>query len=112
MVYVQVELGWTWGFAVPTAAMIGSIFILAAGLTKYRYQKPMGSAFTRFVQVVVVSFKNHFRGVEVKTDLYEVKGKDSDIYGARKLSHTTQYRSVMFYCAYKTFRSSHFISHD
>ncbi|KAL3812339.1 hypothetical protein ACJIZ3_013607 [Penstemon smallii] len=98
MVYVQVEFGWTWGFAVPTAAMICSIFILAAGLLKYRYQKPMGSAFTRFVQVVVVSVRNHVRGVEVRrgADLYEVDTRESDIVGARKLLHTNQYRLVIF----------------
>lgn len=94
LVYVQVEFGWTWGFGVPMAAMIVSIFILAAGFAKYRYQKPMGSAFTRFVQVVVVALRNHVRGVEVgsEADLYEVRSRESDIVGARKLAHTNQYR--------------------
>ncbi|KAH6782259.1 hypothetical protein C2S52_000872 [Perilla frutescens var. hirtella] len=94
MVYIQIEFGWIWGFGVPTAVMIISIFILAAGFMKYRYQKPMGSAFTRFVQVVVVALRNHMRGVDVvmEADLYEVNTKESDIFGARKLDHTKQYR--------------------
>ncbi|KAG8377490.1 hypothetical protein BUALT_Bualt08G0038300 [Buddleja alternifolia] len=94
LVYVQVEFGWTWGFAVPTALMIGSICILGAGFAKYRYQKPMGSAFTRFIQVIVVSVRNHVRGVEIgrEGDLYEVNSRESDIVGARKLPHTKQYR--------------------
>ncbi|KAK6115292.1 hypothetical protein DH2020_007561 [Rehmannia glutinosa] len=95
LVYVQVELGWAWGFGIPTCATIISIFILAAGWRKYRYQKPMGSAFTRFVQVIVASGRNHLRGVEVSRDdcrLYEVDSKESDIRGARKLAHTQQYR--------------------
>ncbi|KAK6131258.1 hypothetical protein DH2020_035015 [Rehmannia glutinosa] len=94
LVYVQVELGWAWGFGIPTCATIISIFILAAGWRKYRYQKPMGSAFTRFVQVIVASGRNHLRGVEVSRDdcrLYEVDSKESDIRGARKLAHTQQY---------------------
>ncbi|KAA8537569.1 hypothetical protein F0562_027177 [Nyssa sinensis] len=94
IVYLQQQKGWTWGFAVPTAAMFCSIIILAAGIPYYRYQKPMGSAFTRFLQVIVASVRNHSRGVEVGRgiDLYELKTKESDIFGARKLAHTAQYR--------------------
>ncbi|KAK2971502.1 hypothetical protein RJ640_020908 [Escallonia rubra] len=94
MVYLQQEKGWTWGFAVPTAAMCCSVVILAAGLTKYRYKKPMGSVFTRFLQVIVASVRNHVKGIRVgrETELYEVRTRESDIVGARKLSRTTQYR--------------------
>ncbi|XP_050363511.1 protein NRT1/ PTR FAMILY 8.1-like [Argentina anserina] len=94
LVYIQDNKGWTWGFAIPTAAMVCSVVILAAGIPKYRYQKPMGSPFTRFIQVIVVSLRNHSRGVEVGSQaaLYEVRTVESDIVGARKLPHTTQYR--------------------
>lgn len=96
MVYINDEFGWIWGFGVPTAAMIVSMFILGAGFMKYRYQKPMGSAFTRFLQVMVVALRNHVRGVGVvmEDDLYEVETRESDIFGARKLDHTKQYRFV------------------
>ncbi|KAG9148048.1 hypothetical protein Leryth_003624 [Lithospermum erythrorhizon] len=94
MVYVQDKKGFGWGFAAPTGVMICSIFILAAGFKKYRFQKPMGSAFTRFLQVIVASVKNHMKGVKAGGDaiLYEVTTEESDITGARKLSHTQQYR--------------------
>ncbi|XP_051139604.1 protein NRT1/ PTR FAMILY 8.2-like [Andrographis paniculata] len=94
MVYARVELGWGWGFGIPTMVMVVSIIIMVAGLFKYRYQKPMGSAFTRFAQVVVAAVRNHVRGVEVERedDLYEVETRESDIFGARKLPHTKQYR--------------------
>ncbi|XP_075484736.1 protein NRT1/ PTR FAMILY 8.1-like [Primulina tabacum] len=94
LVYVQVELGWSWGIGIPTAAMISSIFMLGAGYVKYRYQKPMGSAFTRFFQVIVASVRNLAKRVDVGKGgdcLYEVETKESDIFGARKLSHTQQY---------------------
>ncbi|CAI9755890.1 unnamed protein product [Fraxinus pennsylvanica] len=93
LVYIQVEFGWTWGFAIPTVAMFCSILVLAAGFRKYRYQKPTGSAFTRFFQVIVASLRNHFKGVEVghEGELYEVSTRESDIFGARKLAHTEQY---------------------
>ncbi|GFP95162.1 protein nrt1/ ptr family 8.1, partial [Phtheirospermum japonicum] len=95
LAYVQLKLGWGWGFGIPTGATIVSIFILVAGSRKYRYQKPMGSAFTRFVQVIVASVRNNVRGVEVGQEgcnLYEVDTKESDIHGARKIAHTPQYR--------------------
>lgn len=43
---------------------------------------------------MVVAVKNHFRGVRVISDdkLYEVSTQESDIIGARKLTHTPQYR--------------------
>ncbi|MFS7911793.1 putative bacterial ABC-type protein transporter [Helianthus anomalus] len=94
MVYVQQEKGFAWGFGIPTITMFVSIVILAAGFWNYRYKKPMGSAFTRFVQVMVVATKNHLQGHHVVSDdqLYEVPTRESDIFGARKLAHTPQYR--------------------
>ncbi|KAG7971796.1 hypothetical protein I3843_07G152700 [Carya illinoinensis] len=98
MVYIQEKKGWVWGFGVPTAAMVCSIIILSSmmcsiSLQRYRYQKPMGIPFSRFLQVIVASTRNHFRGVEVgrEDQLYEVKTKESDILRARKLPHTAQY---------------------
>ncbi|CAN0906505.1 Protein NRT1/ PTR FAMILY 8.1 [Linum grandiflorum] len=93
MVYLQIKEGWVWGFGVPTAAMLLSVVILAAGFRSYRFQKPMGSPFTRFVQVMVASVRNHIEGVKVEDEhqLFEVMTQTSDIVGARKLPHTTQY---------------------
>ncbi|CAN1314644.1 Protein NRT1/ PTR FAMILY 8.1 [Linum perenne] len=68
MVYIQIKEGWGWGFGVPTAAMLLSVVILAAGFQFYRFQKPMGSPFTRFVQVIVASVRNHFEGVKVEDE--------------------------------------------
>ena len=97
LVYIQVEKGWSWGFGVPTAAMFCSIVILAAGIPYYRFQKPTGSAFTRFLQVIVVSMRNHFKGVDAGdgAELYEVKTILSDILGYRKIPHTAQFRYVL-----------------
>ncbi|KAH7848696.1 hypothetical protein Vadar_006316 [Vaccinium darrowii] len=96
LVYLQQQKGLTWGYSAPTVVMVCSIVILGSGFRFYRFQKPMGSAFARFVQVMVAAVRNHMRGVEVGEDevdrLYEVKTIESDIHGARKLGHTAQYR--------------------
>ncbi|KAF5740811.1 protein NRT1/ PTR FAMILY 8.2-like [Tripterygium wilfordii] len=93
LVYVEDQKGWVWGFAVPTVLMFSSVIILVSGVPFYRFQKPMGSPFTRFLQVIVVSVRNHFAGVAVRRDtgLYEVDSVESDITGARKIAHTRQY---------------------
>ncbi|KAI8549582.1 hypothetical protein RHMOL_Rhmol06G0036400 [Rhododendron molle] len=95
LVGIREYKGWSWGFAVPTACMLSSILILVAGYRRYRFKKPLGSAFTRFLQVVVAAVRNHRRGVQEVGEgdrLYEVKGKESAILGARKIGHTAQYR--------------------
>lgn len=76
--------------------MICSVIILGAGFSKYRYKKPMGSPFTRFIQVIVASLRNHINGIsaEGEADLYEVRTQESAIVGAQKLAHTSQYRFV------------------
>lgn len=110
MVFVEVRKGWGWGFGVPAASTVVSLLVLLAGAPIYRYQRPVGSAFTRFVQVMVVACRNHLKGVGVanggvrEEELYEVNTKESDIAGARKLPHTNEYRfGIIFFtlfCAY------------
>lgn len=96
LVYLQLKKGWVWGFAVPTGAMFCSIVILVSGAPFYRFQKPMGSAFTRFLQVIVASVRNHLKGVEAGdgAELFEVMTRESDIMGCRKIARTGQYRFV------------------
>ncbi|XP_011028927.1 PREDICTED: protein NRT1/ PTR FAMILY 8.2-like [Populus euphratica] len=92
LVYIKENKEWALGFGLPTGAMVISAIILAAGIPFYRFQRPMGSPFTRFVQVMVASARNHLNGVQVRhqTEIYEVT-KESDIKGSQKLFHTLQY---------------------
>lgn len=96
MVYIRQEKGFGWGFGAPAVIMICSILILGAGFSKYRYQKPTGSPFTRFTQVIVASLRNHMNGVRVDQNagLYEVRTQESAIVGTRKLAHSSQFRLV------------------
>ncbi|KHN45891.1 Peptide transporter PTR5 [Glycine soja] len=88
LVYIQDAAGFGWGFGIHAAAAICSIVILLAGLRYYRFKMPMGSPFTRFLQVMVASTMNHLNRVHLENDqtrLYEVET-------TRKLPHTPQYR--------------------
>ncbi|KAK9047711.1 hypothetical protein V6N11_053547 [Hibiscus sabdariffa] len=82
------NVGWEWGFGIPSAAMAISIIFFIAGSRTYRLQKPGGSPLTRICQVIVASFRK--LNVKVPADqsfLYETDGNES-IRGSRKLEHT------------------------
>ncbi|KAJ6399535.1 hypothetical protein OIU77_020151 [Salix suchowensis] len=55
-------------------AMVISIVILVADIRFYRFQKPMGSPFTRFAQVLWAAVRNHLNSVRAghQTEPYEV----------------------------------------
>ncbi|KAH9324718.1 hypothetical protein KI387_004896, partial [Taxus chinensis] len=88
LVWIQDNVGWGWGFGVPTVAMGIAICSFFLGTRLYRQKKPGGSALTRVAQVIAASF--HKWNVQVPDDrslLYEVQDK-SVIEGSRKLDHT------------------------
>ncbi|XP_020683917.1 protein NRT1/ PTR FAMILY 8.1-like [Dendrobium catenatum] len=90
--YIEDQMGWAWGFGLSAVINVSSVLILVAGKRRYRYQKPRGSPFTRFLQVFVAASRNYAKGVQAKNaeELFEVKTKESAIYGARKLPHTRE----------------------
>ncbi|XP_030447509.1 protein NRT1/ PTR FAMILY 8.1-like [Syzygium oleosum] len=89
LVYIQDNVGWGLGFAIPAAAMAIAVCTFFSGTRLYRNQKPGGSPLTRLCQVVVASFRKY--RVEVPADkslLYETADAESVIKGSRKLDHT------------------------
>nr|XP_043622137.1 protein NRT1/ PTR FAMILY 8.2-like [Erigeron canadensis] len=57
LVWIQDNVGWGWGFFVPTIAMVIAIASFFSGTKLYRNQIPGGSPLTRICQVVVASFR-------------------------------------------------------
>nr|BEK82046.1 NPF transporter [Taxus x media] len=89
IVWIQDNIGWGWGFGIPTVALGVSICSFFSGTFLYRHQKPGGSPLTRITQVIVASFrKRHIHVPDDKNLLYEVQDKESAIKGSRKLEHT------------------------
>ncbi|KAJ6856575.1 hypothetical protein NC651_038273 [Populus alba x Populus x berolinensis] len=58
IVYIQDNLGWKVGFAVPAILMFFSALIFLVGSSQYIIGKASSSLFTGFVQVVVAAFRN------------------------------------------------------
>ncbi|KAF9597109.1 hypothetical protein IFM89_015938 [Coptis chinensis] len=93
LVWIQDNLGWSLGFAIPTVFMgiaIGSFYL---GTPLYRFQKPGGSPLTRICQVIVASFRK--LNIEVPQNcslLYELPDNSFVIKGSRKLEHSDECR--------------------
>ncbi|XP_076946701.1 protein NRT1/ PTR FAMILY 8.2-like [Bidens hawaiensis] len=92
LVWIQDNVGWGWGFSVPTIAMGIAIVSFFSGTKLYRNQMPGGSPLTRLCQVAVAAFKK--RKIEVPSDtslLYETSDDSFSISGTRKINHTLDF---------------------
>ncbi|OQU92019.1 hypothetical protein SORBI_3001G275800 [Sorghum bicolor] len=58
IVWVQENIGWGVGFAVPMVFMVFGLAAFVAGRKVYRYKKLSGSPLTRVAQVVVAAVRN------------------------------------------------------
>ncbi|XP_023914906.1 protein NRT1/ PTR FAMILY 3.1 isoform X2 [Quercus suber] len=89
LVYIQDNVGWGWGLGVPTIAMLISVITFIIGYPLYRNLDPVGSPFTRLVQVIVAAYKK--RKLPMVYDpklLYQNDELDASISSAGKLVHT------------------------
>ncbi|XP_026659159.2 protein NRT1/ PTR FAMILY 5.2-like isoform X2 [Phoenix dactylifera] len=55
LVYIQDNVGWTLGYALPTLGLAISIAIFVAGTPFYRHKLPSGSPFTKMARVLVAA---------------------------------------------------------
>ncbi|KAJ9548521.1 hypothetical protein OSB04_021064 [Centaurea solstitialis] len=92
LVWIQDNVGWGWGFLVPTVAMAIAVVSFFSGTKLYRNQVPGGSPITRLCQVAVASFRK--KRIEVPTDsslLYEASDAGFSNPGIRKIDHTLDF---------------------
>ncbi len=64
IVYVQENISWAIGFAVPAAAMLGAIVVLMAGQSRYKHVQPSDSPLERIVRVTEAALRGRRRGRE------------------------------------------------
>lgn len=92
LVWIQDNVGWGWGFLVPTIAMAIAVVSFFSGTKLYRNQIPGGSPLTRLCQVVVATFRK--KQIEVPSDsslLYEASDSGFSNSGIRKIDHTLDF---------------------
>ncbi|EFJ14362.1 hypothetical protein SELMODRAFT_234606 [Selaginella moellendorffii] len=91
LVYVQQEVSWPLGFAIPTVAVTASAMIFLMGWPRYKHKQPGGSPLTRVAQVFVAAARNRSARIEVEhanATLYELQGESSSIPGSQQIQHT------------------------
>ncbi|KAG8376997.1 hypothetical protein BUALT_Bualt09G0122400 [Buddleja alternifolia] len=93
LVWIQMNVGWSWGFGVPAVSMAIAVVFFFIGSSLYRLQLPGGSPLTRIFQVLIASMRKfHVQVPADKSLLYETADKESNIQGSRKLEHTDTFR--------------------
>ncbi|BAT94764.1 hypothetical protein LR48_Vigan02g169600 [Vigna angularis] len=77
LVYIQDNVGWTLGYALPTLGLLVSIMIFLAGTPFYRHKVPAGSTFTRMARVIVAALRKWEVPVPSNSkELYELDKED------------------------------------
>ncbi|KAK3212275.1 hypothetical protein Dsin_016981 [Dipteronia sinensis] len=87
LVYIQDEVGRSWGYGICSISMVVAILIFLSGTRRYRYKKCMGSPIVHICQVVAASVKK--RKIELPSStasLYE------DYPETMRIQHTDQFR--------------------
>ncbi|KAL4190486.1 hypothetical protein AMTRI_Chr07g75880 [Amborella trichopoda] len=83
IVYIQDNVGWTLGYALPTLGLLVSIAVFMAGTPFYRHKVPAGSPFTRMARVLVAAARKwDAKQPDDPKDLHEL---DTSYYAAKGL---------------------------
>jgi peptide/histidine transporter 3/4 len=91
VVWVQDNIGWGVGFAIPTALMLSGLAVFVAGRKVYRYQRVEGSPLTRVSQVVVAAVRNyHLVLPEDSSALHQLPSPAEGNHC--KIQHTSEFR--------------------
>ncbi|TVU33921.1 hypothetical protein EJB05_15737, partial [Eragrostis curvula] len=90
LVWVQENIGWGVGFAIPMVLTVFSLTVFVAGRKVYRYKKLEGSPLTSVSQVVVAAVRNHHLTLlDDASALHEVPSPNE---ANSKIGHTCQFR--------------------
>ncbi|XVF54251.1 hypothetical protein PTKIN_Ptkin05aG0165300 [Pterospermum kingtungense] len=93
VVYIQSNISWVIGFAIPTACLAFSIAIFLIGYNNYIFVKPQGSIFADMVKVAVAACKKRNVTIEPGCEypFYDPR-TESDHPSAVELPHTDRYK--------------------
>lgn len=95
LVWVQDNVGWAVGYAIPMVLMGFGLAVFVAGKKVYRYKKLGGSPLKKVSQVVVAAVMNC--RLELPRDSSTLHEESSQPEGNYKIEHTSQFR----YCISK-----------
>lgn len=87
LVYTQDNLGWGWGFGLPSIIAAFGVIILLLGIPFYKILPPLGSTYAGFIQVMVAAVYKRKLPLPPESDLYRGQESSADLYNMR-LCHT------------------------
>ncbi|KAL1559641.1 protein NRT1/ PTR FAMILY 5.2-like [Salvia divinorum] len=93
LVYIQDNVGWAVGYALPTVGLAVSIMVFIVGTRFYRHKPPSGSPLTRLAQVLVATLRK-WRVVvpDEPKELHELPLEHYSGSGMFRLDHTSTLR--------------------
>ncbi|KAH7691032.1 Proton-dependent oligopeptide transporter family protein [Dioscorea alata] len=109
LVYIQDNVGWTVGYALPTLGLLISIIIFVVGTPFYRHKLPSGSPFSKMAKVLLATLRKW--RVQVPKDhkeLHELSMEAYDTNGKFRIEHTPILR-ILDKAAVKTGQTSQWI---
>ncbi|KAG0463409.1 hypothetical protein HPP92_019478 [Vanilla planifolia] len=93
LVYVQDNVSWTVGYAIPTVALGVSMVVFLVGTPYYRHRLPSGSPITRIAAVLVAATRKFLVSLpEDPSELYELEAEQYAARGQTMIGHTTSLR--------------------
>jgi dipeptide/tripeptide permease len=106
LVYLQDNVGWTVGYALPTLGLAVSIAIFTAGTPFYRHKPTSGSSFARMARVIVAAIRK--LAVALPDDARELHELDDEYYAKKKTTPLpyTPYLKILSKAAVKTSTTS------
>lgn len=96
LIYVQDNIGWGWGFAIPALVVAAALGVFLTGTSRYRREVPVGSPLTKVAQVIVAATRK--RRLSPENDGFGVcveAGEGGDDM-TRSLARTNQFRYEIF----------------
>uniref|UniRef100_A0A0E0EYS0 Major facilitator superfamily (MFS) profile domain-containing protein n=1 Tax=Oryza meridionalis TaxID=40149 RepID=A0A0E0EYS0_9ORYZ len=102
LVYLQDNVGWTVGYALPTLGLAVSIAIFTAGTPFYRHKPTSGSSFARMARVIVAAARK--LAVALPDDARVLHELDDEYYAKKKTTPLpyTPYLKILSKAAVKT----------
>jgi dipeptide/tripeptide permease len=102
LVYIQDNVGWTLGYALPTLGLGISIIIFLVGTPFYRHKLPAGSPFTKMAKVIVAAIKKW--NVPIPSDPKELYELDLEEYAKKgnvriDSTPTLRYKFLQYFSA-------------
>eukprot|EP00249_Psilotum_nudum_P024771 c29289_g4_i1 orf=565-2370(+) len=94
LVYIQDNVGWAWGYGIPTASLVVSATIFLVGTPYYRHRRRSGSPLLQIVQVMVAAIRNYKECLpDDESLLFEVSFKETCIHDPQtRLPRTSKFR--------------------